>query len=752
MLRFVMAVLFSLMPGAALADGIIIPEPWVELAIARHLVKVRIQDQAVVTEIDQSFLNLGRAGEVEGTYMFPIPERAAISAFSMFVDGKALAAELLPADEARRIYTEIVRQRIDPALLEYAGRGAYRARIFPIVAGVEKRVQLSYSEVIRELNEVRKYVYPLNTEKFSARPLKVVSVQVEIASEDPIKNVYSPSHPIEVQRTDDHHVTVVYSDEETTPNTDFVLYYSVSRDDVGINALTYREAGQDGFYMLLAAPRVEVQADQAAKKRIALVLDRSGSMRGEKMAQAREAMKFVLRNLNSQDVFNIFDYSTLSASFTPDMLPATSENTSTAIAYVNMLEAGGGTNIHEALVAALNQLKGDDYLNMVLFMTDGIATVGVTENEEILKEVQTRNALAARIFAFGVGFDVNTHLLDLLGSQNRGTSAYVKPGEDIEAEVSAFYTQVSHPVLSELKLTYDGISISDMYPRVLPDLFKGSQIVQFGRYVGSGTAPIELSGTANGERMTFSRQVEFPGEAAEHNFLPRLWATRKIGFLLNQIRLNGEVKELVEEIVSLSRTYGIITPYTSFLIVEDTPPGPFALPTGFADQQGADAVAASEATRDLAGAVAAPSPNVVSREGGVRTVGTKTFYLRDGVWKDAGYTEGEPVIEYRFGSNRYFKLLDQFPDMGPYLALGTDVIVKNRGVVYRIWERINSLDKHRIDFSGDGRVDFSDFLLFAQGYRKAEGESGYNAAYDLDGSKYVDFQDFMIFSSLYGMQ
>ncbi len=183
MLRFMMALLFFLMPGAALADGIIIPEPWVELAIARHLVKVRIQDQAVVTEIDQSFLNLGRAGEVEGTYMFPIPERAAISAFSMFVDGKALSAELLPADEARRIYTEIVRQRIDPALLEYAGRGAYRARIFPIVAGVEKRVQLSYSEVIRERNEVRKYVYPLNTEKFSARPLKMVSVQVEWRSE-----------------------------------------------------------------------------------------------------------------------------------------------------------------------------------------------------------------------------------------------------------------------------------------------------------------------------------------------------------------------------------------------------------------------------------------------------------------------------------------------------------------------------------------------------------------------------------------
>ena len=454
MRTLVIALLFCSLPGAALADGLIIPEPWVELAIERHLVEVRIQDQAAVTEIDQSFLNIGSSEVVEGTYMFPIPEGAAISAFSMFVDGEAIAAELLPADEARQIYEEIVRRRIDPALLEYAGRGAYRARIFPIIAGEEKRVQLSYSEVIQERNEVRKFVYPLNTEKFSARPLKVVSVRVEIASEDPIKNVYSPSHPIEVQWTDDHHVTVVYAEEETTPNMDFVLYCSVSRDDIGMNVLTYSEVEHNGFYMLMAAPRVEVHADRVAKKRIALVLDRSGSMRGAKMAQAQEAVKFVLRNLNSQDEFNILDYGTLVSSFASEMQQSIPENTSAAIDYVDALRAGGGTNIHEALITALNQLRDDDYLNMVLFMTDGIASIGVTANEQILKDVHERNDLAARMFAFGVGFDVNTHLLDLLGSQNHGTSAYVKPGEDIEVEVSAFYGQVSHPVFSNLELHF----------------------------------------------------------------------------------------------------------------------------------------------------------------------------------------------------------------------------------------------------------------------------------------------------------
>ncbi len=750
MKRMLLLICVLLLPAPAGADGLILPEPWVELAIVRHVVNVTIEDQAAVTEIDQTFLNLGRFGEVEGTYMFPIPEGAAISAFSMFVDGERLTAELLPADEAREIYTDIVRQRIDPALLEYAGRGAYRARIFPIVAGQEKRVQLSYAEVVPERNEVRKYVYPLNTEKFSARPLGLVMVRVEIESSDPIKSVYSPSHKIEVQRTDDHRVVVIYADEEITPKTDFVLYYSVSRDEVGINLLTYREAEQEGFYMLLAAPRVEAQEEEAARKRMALVLDRSGSMSGEKMAQAREALKFVLRNLNPQDEFNIFDYSTLVSSFASEMVKVAPETISDAIGYVDKLEATGGTNIHGSLLAALGQLRDDGYVNMVLFMTDGLATVGLTQNGEILKDVQDNNPLNARIFAFGVGYDVNTHLLDRLGVENHGTSSYVKPGEDIEAEVSAFYTQVSHPVLSDLTLDFGAAAVQDLYPSALPDLFKGSQIVQLGRYSGSGETMLRLSGTADGEPLSFARQVSFPAENPEHDFLPRLWATRKIGFLLNQIRLNGEDQELVDEIVSLSRTYGIITPYTSFLIVEDEPTTPIPFGEGFDKDSGADAVAASEATRGLAGATAAPEAPVVSAQGGVQIVGRKTFYLRDGVWKDAAYAEGEPVVTYRFGSERYFELVSRQPDLGPYLAVGKELVVRHQGVAYRIGAGVEETETDRSDFNGDGRVDFSDFAAFARHFGSVAGQAEYEVIYDLDGDGRVGFQDFMMFAANYG--
>ena len=739
-----------LLPPPAGADGIILPEPWVEVAIGRHVVDVAIRDQVAVTEIDQTFLNLSRIREVEGTYVFPLPEGAAISAFSMTVDGVPLAGELLPADEARQIYTDIVRQRIDPALLEYVGRGAYRARIFPIVPGEPKRVQLSYSEVVPERSEVRKYVYPLNTEKFSARALELVSVHVEIESSDPIKNVYCPSHPVEVQRVDDTHVRVIYTDEATTPTTDFVLYYSVSRDDVGTNVMTYRRPDEDGYYMLLAAPRVGVDEAQAARKRVALVLDRSGSMMGEKMIQAQEALRFVLSNLNEQDQFNILDYSTLVSSYAPRMVQVTRETVSAAMAYVGKLQAGGGTNIHASLTSALDQLSDDDYVNMVLFITDGLATVGISDNSEILADVGDRNGAGARIFAFGVGYDVNTHLLDRLGMENHGTSAYVKPGEDIEEEVSAFYSQISHPVLSDLSLDFGQVLVQDFYPRALPDLFKGSQVVQLGRYSGPTEGTVTLSGTANGQDLSFVRAAPFPAEAEENDFLPRLWATRKIGFLLDQIRLNGEDGELVDEIIALSRSHGIITPYTSFLVVEDDPPPRLSFGAGFEKDSGADAVAASEATRNLAGAISAPGTQVAADEGGLKVIGAKTFYLRDGIWKDAVFTDGQPTQDYAFGSDPYFDLLSRFPALGPYLAVGKDVIVHHDGVTYRVGTDFEQSGTLRSDFSGDGRVDFADLARFARAFGSAEEEDGFDPGFDLDGDGRVGFGDYVVLASEFG--
>lgn len=678
--------LLALWGNAAWSDGIIIPEPpFPSLAVKYHRVDVAIDDQAARTAIDQVFLN--RAGwDIEGTYLFPLPDGASFSAFSMFVDGQPLAAEVLPADEARRIYEEIVRRRIDPALLEYAGQGAYRARIFPIPAQGEKRVELAYDEVLTRDAGVVRYLYPLNTEKFSAEPLEDVSVSVTIRSTEPIKAVYSPSHPIAVERAGEHEAHVVYADEQVTPRDDFLLYYTVAEGDVGVNLLSYRpDEGEDAYYLMLAAPQVEPDSGAVIPKRVVIALDRSGSMAGEKIEQARGALSFVVQSLEETDLVGLVEYGTTVEAFADTAVPVSAQNRTALLAYIDGLGASGGTDIHGALMRSLAMVRGDGRAEMIVFLTDGKPTVGVTDVERILADVDSASTAGARIFVFGVGYDVNTHLLDRLSGDNGGTSAYVQPGEDLELAVSSFYAKVTSPVLEDLALQIPGASTRDAYPSQLPDLFRGAQIVQLGRLTGQGELTVRLAGTVRGEPTTFERQVAVPGSGPES--LPRLWATRKVGYLLDQIRLHGQEAELVDEIVALSKRFGIITPYTSFLIVEDEPPAPI-VDDRFRAESGADAVAASQSVRGYAEADNAAQ----ARSEQVRYAGDKTFFLRDGVWRDSQFDDSRPALQYAFGSQAYFDLAAGRPELGRYLALGPAVDFTREGQSYRIRDVATPVD------------------------------------------------------------
>ena len=559
-----------------LADGIIIPEPpplpepvpldesW--LTIRYHRVTVTIEDQVAVTHVEQEFLN-ECDWEVEGTYVFPLPEGAAVSEFVMWVDGKPVEGEILPADEARQIYEDIVRRRRDPALLEYVGRNAVQARIFPIPPGGSRKIELEYSQVLPVENGLVRYVYPLETEKFSARPLEEVSVHVEIRSPAPIRAVYSPTHQdrVYIERDGDYRAIVGYEEYDVLPEDDFELVYTVSQEEVGLSLLTYREPPDDGFFLLLVAPTVEVEEEQVIPRDIILVLDTSGSMEGEKIEQAKEALVYVLEHLNDEDRFNIIAFSTGLQRYASRLRPASEAHE--AAAWVRRLEAVGGTDINRALLEALAQTDAERP-TVLIFLTDGLPTEGVTEVEQILANVEAAAPDNVRLFPFGVGDDVNTVLLDTLAEQHRGATGYVRPHERIDEEISAFYAKISTPVLANIELDFGDVLVEDTYPYSLPDLFAGTQLILVGRYRDSGATRITLTGEVNGERREFVYEGTFRPAGGE-DFIPRLWATRKIGHLLTQIRLHGERREWVDAIIELSVRYGIITPYTSFLIEEE---------------------------------------------------------------------------------------------------------------------------------------------------------------------------------------
>ncbi len=698
----------------ALADGFIIPEPpphvpIVEvpyLTIKYHRVTVSIEDQVATTHVDQVFVNEGRH-EVEGTYIFPLPEEAAISEFSMWVDGQKLEGQVLERDEARRIYEDIVRRRQDPALLEYVGRDAFQASIYPIPPGGERRIELEYSQVLPMDNGLVEYVYPLNTEKFSPRPLEEVTVNVTIRSDEPLKAIYSPSHDVDIVRRGDHNVVVGYEEYDVKPDRDFVLYYTVSPEDVGVNLLSYKPDGRgDGFFLLLAAPNVEVDTQRVIAKDVILVLDVSGSMRGEKIDQAKEALSYVLENLNDEDRFNIISFSTSTRPYARGLVPA--DERGEAGDFVDRLEAGGSTDINRALLEALDMVD-EERPTILIFLTDGLPTVGEVDIDRIIGNVAEVAPENARIFPFGVGYDVNTALLDTIAESHRGASGYVRPEEAIDEKVSAFYAKVSTPLLADLEIDFGRVDVEDLYPYPLPDLFAGTQLVVVGRYHNGGNTTLTLSGTVNGRLQTFRYDDARFEEQGGEEFIGRLWATRKIGYLLQQIRLHGEQGELVDEIVELSIRYGIITPYTSFLVEETE----MALreegraqivdaveveATKVVEMSGEAAVERSVQEKVLSQAEApAAAPTMAPGIGGgvtdeygyqispVRYVGDKTFILHQGVWTDTTFDPDKMrPVAVSFGSDDYFALIAARPDWGRYFALGDHVIVVLEGTAYEV--------------------------------------------------------------------
>ena len=696
-----------------LADGIVIPQPPPHvpivdvpyLTIKYHRVTVTIDGQVATTHVDQVFINEARF-EVEGTYIFPLPEEAAISEFSMWVDGEKLEGQVLERDEARRIYEEIVRKRRDPALLEYVGRNAFQASIYPIPPGGERRVELEYSEVLEVDNGLVEYVYPLNTEKFSPRPLEEVTVNVTVQSNEPLKAIYSPSHDVDVVRRGDHNAVVGYEEYGVRPDRDFVLYYTVSPEDVGLNLLSYHPGeGGDGFFLLLAAPRVEVERQQVIAKDVILVLDVSGSMRGPKIEQARQALHFVLDNLNDEDRFNIIAFSTSTQAYARDLVWA--DERGEARDFVDRLEANGSTDINRALLEAA-AMADEERPTILVFLTDGLPTMGEVNVDRIIANVTDAAAGNVRIFPFGVGYDVNTVLLDTIAENHRGASGYVRPEEAIDEKVSAFYAKVSTPLLADLALDLGDIRASDIYPYPLPDLFAGSQLVVVGRYREGGETTVTLSGEVNGQEQIFQYEDVRLRQDGGEAFIARLWATRKIGYLLQQVRLHGEEKELIDEIVNLSVRYGIITPYTSFLVEEPE----LALreegraqivetvqvEVPVAEAAGEDAVNRSEGEKLLSGAQAPmPLPTMTVQPGvagsgqavasPVRYVGDKTFLLHDGVWTDTTFDPDRmEAVPVGFGSDDYFALVAARPEWGPYLALGDHVIVVLDGTAYEVRE------------------------------------------------------------------
>lgn len=676
-------------------------------------VRVTVDGRVAQVEVQEEFRNNGRS-VAEGSYLYPMPGEAVFTDFSLWMGEQEVKGEMMRADEARKIYEEIVRRIKDPALLTLEGHGLIRARVFPIQPGETRKVVLRYTQVLDRSGDALRLRYAIGLrDRMSGRGRgdartrfrDEFSFRVSLKDGGTFGTPYSPTHQVTTRRMGGR--LMITLDPEA--DGDVELFLPLRRGLVGTSLVAHAPGGEDGFFMLLVAPP-QSEEGVSVPRDLTFVVDISGSMSGEKLEQARAALQQALGTLQPEDRFRLIAFSSAIRQFRTGFAMATAANLQAARDFVESLNANGGTNIAGALETALAARPAESHLPIVIFLTDGLPSVGERAPDRIAEEAAARIG-RSRIFTFGVGHDVNTYLLDRLAREGRGSAEYVAPTADVEAAVGHLVGKIQHPALVNLRIVQSPVRFTRSYPQDLPDLFYGEELVIFGRYRGEGSGTVVVEGERNGRRERFTVRAAFPDHDNANDFIPRLWASRRIGDLTRQVRIEGASQDLINEIRELGLRYGIITEYTSYLVQEPQLVGgnrrdqamPATIQGGRAEapaparQSGADAFrdarassqlsatgsldeadrAAEERLRELKVAT-----NSAARE--MQRAGGKVFARQEGVWTDLAHADSLPVTAVAPFSDAYFTVVRALPEMKQYLSLGDEILVAGQRASLKI--------------------------------------------------------------------
>ena len=692
MSRLPLALLLLALPAPLAAQG------WIDIERPNRprgpasVVRVSSSVRAVVEgrvarfEVHERFRNDGGV-VAEGMYHYPLPGEAAFSAFSLFQGEQELKGEMMASEQARSIYEAIVRQRKDPALITLVGHGLIRAQVFPIQPRETRTIILRFTQLVGRDGDALRLRYAAGD-----RGDAPVSFSVEIRRGDEFATPYSPTHTIQDERRDGElRITIA---PPVQGDVDLVLPFR--RGLVGGTVLTHAEPGEDGFALLFLAPP-PAESGAELPRDLTLVVDVSGSMSGEKMEQARSALRQSLGTLNARDRFRLIAFSSGVRHFREGWSPASREVLAEARRFVDDLSANGGTNLEGAVEAALADRGDTGRLSTILLLTDGLPSVGEQAPDRIAASAAGRIG-RARIFTVGVGHDVNTYLLDRLAVEGRGSATYVTPGADVGDAVGGVLTKLARPALVDLRIVDAPVRFEEQAPTVLPDLFYGEELVIVTRYRGEGRGPVVIEGTRNGRRERFTIQAAFERRAEGSGYLPPLWAARRIGELTRQIRLEGSSPALIARVRDLGLRYGILTEYTSYLVLE---PGmqvanaapPPAAPREMTGGKAFDAARAS-AGMSGSGSLQAAEEAVNRRMGQVKSefrsrdgrmapaemkrAGGRVLVLRGEVWTDIGHSDSLKVTTIAPMSRAWFALLEARPALRATLAAGSPILVAGR--------------------------------------------------------------------------
>jgi Ca-activated chloride channel family protein len=693
--------LFALPLSPLAAQGWIdIERPPNQIRLPASLVRVSSSVRAVIDgrvarfEVQERFRNTGSI-IAEGTYLYPLPGEAVFSDFSLFQGERELKGEMMASEQARSIYEGIVRRLKDPALLTLVGHGLIRAQVFPVQPGETRTVTLRFTELLGRDGDALRLRYAAGD-----RGDAPVTMTVEVRREAEFATPYSPTHQVSDERREG--TLRISVNPPVQGDVDLVLPFR--RGLLGGTVLTHAEPGEEGFALLLLAPPASGEAAPVGRD-LTLVVDVSGSMSGEKLEQAKAALRQALGALRPRDRFRLIAFSSGVRQFHEGFVSAGTAELTEARRFVDGLEANGGTNLAGAVDAALSERSEGERLPMIMLLTDGIPSVGEQAPDRIAAAAAARIG-RARIFTVGVGHDVNTYLLDRLAVDGRGSATYVSPGADVGDAVGGLLSKLSRPALVDLRIVESPVRFQEQAPSSLPDLFYGEELVVLARYRGDGNGPVVIEGTRNGRRERFTIEAAFGRQESGNEYLPPLWAARRIGELTRQIRLEGSSPELINRVRDLGLRYGILTEYTAYLVQEPgvVAAGPLpAAPAGARmarEMTGALAFDAAKASANLtrSASLAAADEAVAGRvdelrrgvgagEGkAVRRAGGRLFAWRAGVWTDLGQRDSVKAKTIAPFSVAYFALVKARPSLKAALAMGTPILLAGHRVSLKVAE------------------------------------------------------------------
>lgn len=692
---------------------------------------VKIVNQVATTTIRINLKNPGNQ-RLEATMVFPVPDKVSVRGFDFGGSGKEPTAKLMPRADARKIYNDIVRQMKDPAILEFAGLNLIKSCVFPVEPHNTQWVSLTYEQVLKADGNRVDYVLPRSESLSYTTPW---SMTMSINSNSPISTVYSPSHEIATKRISKNELSLTLSETAAREPGPIRISYLQDGENVSASLLAYPSPKVGGGYFLLLtglpAGLDAKKVQETVKREVIVVIDRSGSMSGEKIRQAKKAALQVVSGLDDGESFNLISYNESVQLFKAQPVVKNDATLREAEAFLNGVTPRGGTNIHDALVEAMRQKPiNDKNLPIVLFLTDGLPTIGVTDEKDIREAAVKGNTYKRRIFTFGVGVDVNTPLLDKIAGNSRAKATYILPKESVEVKVGSVFKRLYGPVLDTPEITVcdkngkpaPGL-VQDLIPYKLPDMFIGDQLVLLGKYVKEEPITFKLKGNYLGKSEEFTFDFKLDGASTTNSFVPRLWASRKIAFLVDAIRDMGanpgaavrpgdvKLKELVDEVVKLSLEFGILTEYTAYLAREGTD---LAQPSAALRRE------ATEELMDRAMGVRSGEGSVNQSFNGkkmatqkslnrrnvyvdekmkkvevtsVQQVNDLAFYNRKGVWVDSRIAKAQRSQQkadrtVEFGTKDFDDLLDQLvkENRQGSIAMGGDVMidVKGKNVLVRM--------------------------------------------------------------------